>query len=174
MPHICRRWVQSEIEELTRLFHAGKLFREISETLHRHPSSVKGKARTLGLRRMPYKWWRINELTFIKQNHWSLSDKELSEALKRSTQSIQKKKISLGIKGHSHLTRPDLTGRVYPHSKILKSVGRTRNGSVIWKIKCCCGNLYTRQTSSINQTERTGGRMSCGCLIGRSPKRQAG
>jgi len=54
----------------------------------------------------------------------------------------------------------DLTNKRFTCLKVLKDVGRSSQGKVLWKCLCDCGNMVTVQSSSL-LTQHT---RSCGCL----------
>lgn len=54
----------------------------------------------------------------------------------------------------------DLTGRKYGRLTVIKPLEERRNGSVVWKTKCECGNELDVMSSSIIR----GNTKSCGCI----------
>jgi hypothetical protein len=55
----------------------------------------------------------------------------------------------------------DLTNQKFGKLVCEKDVGRTKNGNVLWKCKCECGNYTVVNSSSL----KTGNTKSCGCIL---------
>lgn len=54
----------------------------------------------------------------------------------------------------------DLTGKKFNRLKVLKPVGKTNQGKILWLCQCDCGNLCKATTGGLN----SGNNQSCGCL----------
>lgn len=53
-----------------------------------------------------------------------------------------------------------LVGKVFKYLTVLEAVGRTNNGTVVYKCQCKCGNIHYASTNSLTQYVIK----SCGCL----------
>jgi len=57
-------------------------------------------------------------------------------------------------------TREDLTDKIFGRITVIKVVGKSSSGNLIWECKCDCGKITNVRASSL----KSGDTRSCGCL----------
>lgn len=55
----------------------------------------------------------------------------------------------------------DLIGKTFGRLLVIKEVGRDKQGSILWKCQCRCGNITIANGSAL----KSGRKRSCGCLV---------
>jgi hypothetical protein len=90
-------WTQEEVALLTSMVSQGYSYIDIAQKLGRTIRSVRLKARSLNIRRIPYKKWSEEEVQLLKVFLKTKSLSELSRIFKRSKGAIASKMYNLGL-----------------------------------------------------------------------------
>ena len=103
-----RTWTNEEIREAINLFNSGKTYEEIASLINRSEMAVAITLRSNGCSyRMP-KYWKGNELKFLKDNYQTMTYKEIGEYLGRTAKAVGYKAEQLGyIKGFSRTRKKE-------------------------------------------------------------------
>jgi hypothetical protein len=92
-----KKWTEEEIMKLKELASKGYNYIEIAKILSRSVHSVRIKAKSLGIRRKPYKGWTEEEVNKLKELLKSYSLSEIAKILGRTKSSIATKVWELGL-----------------------------------------------------------------------------
>jgi hypothetical protein len=90
-------WTKDEVALLTSMVSQGYSYIDIAHKLGRTIHSVRLKARSLNIRRIPYKKWSEEETQLLKLLLKTKSLSELSQIFKRSKGAIASKIYQLGL-----------------------------------------------------------------------------
>lgn len=63
----------------------------------------------------------------------------------------------------------DITGNVYGELTVIRPIGKTKHGGIVWECICSCGNITRATTSNL----RSGHVKSCGHLLGTLARERA-
>jgi hypothetical protein len=97
---VCREWSEDEVTILKEKYSSVPMSEVMKSLPKRSPSSILGKAKTLGLLSYFYlkNTYSSEEDEFLKENYLSMGSEELAKELNRTTLAIKQRLIKLKLK----------------------------------------------------------------------------
>lgn len=102
--------------------------------------------------------WTDTEITFLKDNHGKLQNKQIAKQLNKSLKSIESQIKRLKISKRK--VNQDLTGKKFNRLTVIKRLRVTKDSHYIWLCQCECGKTAECSTSNLKKNHSR----SCGCI----------
>ncbi len=91
-----RKWTEEEMKQAEDLFKIGKSYSEIAVILNRSSRAIGDYLRGMGYCYELPKFWKEDELEYLKENYQNMTYAEIAEYLGRSTKAVNAQALKLG------------------------------------------------------------------------------